>query len=115
MTKFAFLILCVQIIGCTSQLAQLEQQWLGKDRNRLIAAKGTPDQVMDDGLGGQIYTYVKIESFTLPRSATMQPTRGAWTSEHDWRYSGAQTITNRMKTMFWINSAGEIYKVFIAR
>jgi hypothetical protein len=110
------------IIGCTSQVAQLEKEWLGIERNNLIAAKGTPDQVMDDGLGGQIYTYVKIESFSLPGRATTHPTGGIYTSKHGWQYGGTetkysptQTFTNITKTMFWINSAGEIYKVSIAR
>jgi len=121
MKKFIPIVLCWAITGCTS-VAQLEQQWLGKDRNSLIASRGTPDQVMDDGFGGQIYTYVKVKSSTLPGSATTHPTGGIYTSKHGWQYGGAettyyppQTFTNRTKTMFWINSTGEIYKVSIAR
>jgi len=125
MKKFVSLIFCWAITGCTS-VAQLEQQlgqqWVGKDRNSLIASRGTPDQVMDDGFGGQIYTYVKIKSFTLPGRATTQPTGGIYTSKDGWQYGGAkttyyppQTFTKRRKTMFWINPAGEIYRVSIAR
>ena len=122
MKKFTFLIFCLLIIGCTSPLAQLEEQWIGRDRNSLIAVKGTPDQTMDNGLGGQIYTYVEIGSFTLSESATTKPPGGIWTSKYGWQYDGAettyiapQTFTTKTKNMFWINSAGEIYKVSITR
>jgi len=122
MRKFVFLIFCLLIIGCTSQIVQLEQQWLGKDPNTLIAAKGTPDRIMDDDLSGQIYTYIRTESFALSGYATTQPSGGIYPFKHGWQYGSAntayyppQTFTETKKTMFWINSTGEIYKVSIAR
>jgi len=122
MKKLVFIIFCILITGCVSKVALLEKEWLGKDRNSLITTKGTPDQIMDDDFGGQIYTYIKVGSFTLPGSSTTQNTGGIWTSKQGWQYSGAnttyypgQTLTTRRKTMFWVDSTGKIYKVSIAR
>ncbi len=116
------LTFCLLIIGCTSQIAKLEQQWLGKDPNTLIAAKGMPDRIMDDELGGKIYTYIRTTSFVFPGPPMTQPSGGIYPFEYGWRYGLAntayyppQTFTETKKTMFWINSTGEIYKVSIAR
>ncbi|MBW8039003.1 MAG: hypothetical protein FVQ85_03290 [Planctomycetes bacterium] len=124
MKKYVYLILCCSIAGCTS-VAQLDQklgqQWIGKDLNSLIASAGSPDQVLDDGLGGQIYSYVKITSYTLPFRKNMEPV--TYTSNEGWHYRGVnkadsyplQTFMKGRKAMFWINSTGEIYRVSIVR
>jgi len=113
MKTFTFLICCLSVMGCTSKVTQLRQNWLGKDRNSLIASKGTPDHVMDDGLGSQIYTYLETKSFTTGETMRI------YTSKHGWQNSGpnlpTQTFTNTRKTMFWINSTGKIYRVSVAR
>ncbi len=124
MKKYVFLICCCAIAGCTSvvQLEQkLGQQWVGKDRNSLIASAGAPDRVEDDGLGGQIFSYVKITSYTVPFRESMKPI--TYISNKGWHYNGVnkaryyplQTLTKGRNTMFWINTAGEIYRVSIAR
>jgi hypothetical protein len=122
MKRLIVLTFCLLIIGCTSQIAQLEQQWLGKDRSTLITAKGTPDRIVDDDLGGQIYTYIRTASFALSGYATTQPSYGIYPFRYGWQYGSANTAyypprtsTERKKTMFWINSTGEIYKVSITR
>lgn len=106
-------------------VAQLEQklgrQWIGKDRNSLIASAGAPDQVEDDGLGGQIFSYVKITTYTLPLRESMKPID--YTSNKGWHYRGVNksryyplhTLMKGRNTMFWINPAGQIYRVSIAR
>ncbi len=122
MKRLILLTFCLLITGCTSQIAQLEQQWLGKDSNTLIAAKGTPDRIVDDDLGGQIYTYIGTASFALSGYVATQPSGGIYPFNYGWQYGSANTayypprnFTERRKTMFWINPTGEIYKVSIAR
>ena len=41
---------------------QLEEDWKGKNFNDLIAAKGPPDEKLDDGQGGKIFIYSTYES-----------------------------------------------------
>jgi hypothetical protein len=122
--KYVFLIFCCAITGCTS-VAQLEQQlgqqWIEKDRDSLIVSTGEPDQVVDDGLGGRIFSYVKITSYTLSFRESMKPI--IYTSNNGWHYDAAnkgryyplQTFTKGRNTMFWINPAGQIYRVSIDR
>lgn len=124
MKKYVCLIFCCAITGCTSE-AQLEQQlgqqWIGKDRDSLIASAGDPDQVVDDGLGGEIISYVKITSYTMPFRESMKPI--IYTSNKGWhydvvnkaRYYPLQTYTKGRNTMFWINPEGQIYRVCIVR
>jgi hypothetical protein len=124
MKKYACLIFCCAIAGCTS-VAQLEQQlgrqWIGKDGDSLIATAGEPDKVVDDGPGGQIFSYVKITSYTMPFRESMKPI--IYTSQkglhydvvNKGRYYPLQTFTKGQKTMFRINPEGQIYKVSIVR
>jgi hypothetical protein len=124
MKKYVFLIFCCAIAGCTS-VAQLEQrlgrQWIGKDRDSLIAFAGEPDKVVDDGPGGQILCYVKITSYTRPYRESMKPI--FYTSKKGWHYDVAdkgryyplQTFTKGRTSMFWINPEGQIYRVSIVR
>lgn len=124
MKKCVCLIFCFAIAGCTS-VAQLEQQlgqqWIGKDRNSLIASVGEPDKVVDDGPFGQILSYVKITSYTVPFRESMKPI--TYVSDKGWhndavnkaRYYPLQTFTKGRNTMFWINPEGQIYRVCIVR
>jgi hypothetical protein len=124
MKKCVYLIFCCAITGCTSE-AQLEQQlgqqWIGKDRNSLIASAGEPDKVVDDGPGGQIFCYVKITSYTVPFRESMKPI--TYISKKGWhynvvnkaRYYPLQTFTKGRNAMFWINREGQIYRVSIVR
>ncbi len=124
MKKCVCLFFCCAITGCTS-VAQLEQQlgqqWIGKDRNSLIASAGEPDQVVDDGLGGQIFSYIKITSYTMPFRESMKPI--IYTSNEGWhnnavdksRYYPLQTYTKGRNAMFWIKPDGQIYRVSIVR
>ena len=124
MKKCVCLIFCCAITGCTS-VAQLEQQlgqqWIGKDSNSLIASAGEPDKVVDDGLGGEIISYVKITSYTVPFRESMKPI--IYTSDKGWhynvvdkpRYYPLQTYTKGRNSMFWINPEGQIYRVCIVR
>ena len=124
MKKYVCLIFCCAITGCTSVAKleqQLGQQWIGKDRDSLIASAGEPDRVVDDGLGGEIISYVKITSYTVPLRESMEPI--IYTSNESWhynvvdkgRYYPLQTFTKGRNSMFWINPEGQIYRVSIAR
>ncbi|MDH4242011.1 MAG: hypothetical protein OEW48_20820, partial [Phycisphaerae bacterium] len=124
MKKYVYLIFCCAMAGCTST-AQLEQQlgrqWIGKDRDSLIASAGEPDRVVDDGLGGEVFSYVKITSYTLPFRESMKPV--IYTSKKGWhydvvdkgRYYPLQTFTKGRNSMFWMNPEGQIYRVSIVR
>ncbi len=124
MKKYIYLLFCFAIAGCTSE-AKLEQklgqQWIGKDRDSLIASAGEPDRVVDDGLGGEILSYVKITSYTVPFRESMKPI--IYTSNKGWhydvvnkaRYYPLQTYTKGRKTLFWINPEDQVYRVSIVQ
>lgn len=124
MKKYVCLIFCCAIAGCTS-VAQLEQelgrQWIGKDRDSLIAFAGEPDKVVDDGPGGKILCYVKITSYTRPFRESTKPI--FYTSKKGLhydvvdkgRYYPLQTFMKGKTSMFWINPEGRIYRVSIVR
>jgi hypothetical protein len=124
MKKYFCLIFCCAIAGCTS-VAQLERQlgrqWIGKDRDSLIAFAGEPDKVVDDDPGGQIFCYVKITSYTRPYRESMKPI--FYTSKKGLHYDVAdkgryyplQTFTKGRTSMFWINPKGRIYRVSVDR
>jgi len=125
------LILLLILEGCVSEAEMLEQEWCGKYRNNLIAIMGAPDNVMSDGKGGEIFTYIKTDSFTTPGYTTTRVTpqgqpylesiagpelKAVLESRRKTEsiYYPPQTHTSVTKTSFWINSAALIYKVSFA-
>jgi hypothetical protein len=65
--KIMILSLLTLAIGACATSAskkaqQLEEDWKGKNFNDLIAAKGPPDEKLDDGQGGKIFIYSTYES-----------------------------------------------------
>ena len=48
--------------SASKQAQQLDEDWKGKNFNDLIAAKGPPDEKLDDGQGGKIFIYSTYES-----------------------------------------------------
>ena len=48
--------------NASKQAQQLDEDWKGKNFNDLIAAKGPPDEKLDDGQGGKIFIYSTYES-----------------------------------------------------
>lgn len=59
LTAAGVLVLC---FGCTPT-KRLDEQWLGRDKNVLISLRGSPDKIMTDGFGGQIYSYGTYSTF----------------------------------------------------
>jgi uncharacterized lipoprotein YmbA len=60
--KIVLLVIAALLIGACATSAskktqQLAEVWQGKNFNDLIAAKGPPDEKLDDGQGGKIFTY----------------------------------------------------------
>ena len=58
-------LMALLIVACASdankKTQQLEEDWKGKNFNDLIAAKGPPDEKLDDGQGGKIFIYSTYE------------------------------------------------------
>ena len=112
MKKIAVLLMTLFFLGCNS-VEQLEQQWLGKNKSMLIALKGTPDKVISDGFGGEIYTYYTVSSYPeYDWPYGHYPGYGYWRGHHYYHYHYRETITG--KTMFWIDPYDKIYRVGIA-
>jgi hypothetical protein len=109
MKKFVILVAFVLFLGCNS-VAQLEKRWLGKDKDTLITERGTPDEVMSDDFGGQIYTYIKFSSFTVSGGMYSH----SFHHRRAYSFHPHQAVTHKTKTMFWIDPLGKIYKVAIA-
>ena len=64
--KIMVLALMALLIGACATSAskktqQLAEDWQGKNFNDLIAAKGAPDDKLDDGQGGKIFIYSTYE------------------------------------------------------
>ncbi|MHC4396646.1 MAG: hypothetical protein ACYS1A_13425 [Planctomycetota bacterium] len=118
MKKFIVLSAFLLLLGCNS-VARLEKQWIGKDQNVLFAVRGTPDETMSDGFGGQIYTYIQLRSTTVSAGISYPYYRGPY-RRWPYRHRGAyyfhphDTVTRKTKTMFWIDPLGKIYKVSLS-
>ncbi|MGA8571632.1 MAG: hypothetical protein WBQ36_09555 [Desulfobaccales bacterium] len=113
---------CVTSPGEKAQ--QLEAGWKGKNFNDLIAAKGPPDEKLDDGQGGKIFIYSSSE--LSPDSGS-----GGGTGRHSGGGSGGGSsrgggsggggssrggmVSHISTEMFWINPEGFIYRTAYQR
>jgi len=112
MKKFIILFALVLFVGCDSQ-AYLEKEWLGRTKSRLVATKGTPDKVMSDGFGGEIYTYVTTSTYPdYYNRPCFYPEYGCWRRPY-YRHGWRRSVT--FKTVFWIDPYEKIYKVSAGR
>ena len=129
------LALMVLLIGACATNAskkaqQLEEDWKGKNFNDLIAAKGPPDEKVDDGQGGNIFIYKTYEYERASESENGGgSTRGGWSGggagrgRHGGGYGGGggSSRGGSSKTsyltyeMFWINPNGNIYRTAYQR
>ena len=113
MKKLAVLFVLIFFVGCNSA-AQLEQQWLGKDKSMLIAANGTPDKMMSDGFGGQVYTYVSYSAYPDTTYGIHCGNSYSWPSYgygRGYGYHYGHKIRRVGGTTFWIDPYDKIYRV----
>ena len=139
--KILILSLMTLVIGACATSAskkaqQLEEDWKGKNFNDLIAAKGPPDEKIDDGQGGKIFIYSTYESESEPASGSDSAggsSRGGRSgggfgggfggSRHGGGYGsgggssrGGSAKTSYLSSeMFWINPDGLIYRTAYQR
>ena len=141
--KIMVLALMILLIGaCASNASkraqQLEEDWKGKNFNDLIAAKGPPDEKVDDGQGGNIFIYKTYEYERASESESGGGSaRGGWSGggsgggygggagrgRHGGGYGGGggSPRGSSSKTsyltyeMFWINPDGNIYRTAYQR
>ncbi len=110
MKKLVLLLLFLFFLGCNS-VAQLEKQWIGRNKSALVAMRGTPKEVTSDGFGGEIYTYVKIHYSTFPEGFGYPSDEQFYRYPGDYGYHPLWVATSSSKTMFWIDPYDKIYRV----
>ena len=122
-------LMALLIVACASdankKTQQLEEDWKGKNFNDLIAAKGPPDEKLDDGQGGKIFIYSTYEYEQASVSGSGgSSSRGGGGGGGGRQGSGAGGGSSRggsSKTsylsseMFWINPDGYIYRTAYQR
>ena len=108
------LLLVLSLTGCVSQMNNTMKSWEGSHFSSLIESWGPPNQVLDDGQDGKIFCYQSTGSFSTPGSSTT--TGNAYSFGNTANYYGTtaynppQTYSYQRYRMFWVNSAGYIYK-----
>jgi len=106
---------------------QLEEDWKGKNFNDLIAAKGPPDEKLDDGQGGKIFVYSTYEYEQASVSGSGGSSSGGGGGGGGGRHGegsgagggssrGGSSKTSYLSSeMFWINADGYIYRTAYQR
>ncbi len=103
---FLCVIFCA---GCMTEqkMNEIMKSWEGSHIDDLIAQWGPPKQVLDDGRGGKIMTWIESHSYTSPGTATTTD-YGFETSYTN--YTPGQTISWGNSRTFWVDKNGIIYK-----
>ena len=117
MQRLSMLLTIAVLVGCTS-LNETMESWVGHHRSDLIASWGPPQQVMDDGQGGEIFVYTTARSFTTPGTSTTTVAGSAYgygnttygTATGQTIYNPPQTTSYNAHRMFWIDQSGRIYR-----
>ena len=104
--KYAILILTACLLTGCSNYNQVVNSWIGVDFNEVIAAWGPPAQVLDDGNGGKIASWVEDGSIQMPGTAE---TSLLGTTAYTYHRPG-QTWNFRRTTTFWLNKQGIVYR-----
>jgi hypothetical protein len=131
--RIMLLLIMALLIGACATLGnnkaqQLEEDWKGKNFNDLIAAKGPPDQKLDDGQGGKILIYMSSELSPDSGSSShgggsggggMGRHSGGGSSRGGGSGGGGSSrggqISHINNEMFWINPDGFIYRTAYQR
>jgi hypothetical protein len=135
-TKIMLLIFGALLIGGCATVAnnksqKLEEDWKGKNFNDLIAAKGPPDEKLDDGQGGKIFIYSSSELSPDSGHSIGSSHGGGYGGGGMGRHSGGGSspgggyggggssrggkISHISNEMFWINPDGFIYRTAYQR
>lgn len=103
MKKLLFSLAALVIIqGCTSP-SKIMESWVGKPKSDLYLSWGPPNNVTDDGNGGQILIY--------GRTVTMGQVPGQVYGNYNGglSYTAPVQRTYTKTRMFYVNSEGIIY------
>jgi hypothetical protein len=114
---YVCLVSVLILAGCATPDKTM-RSYLNHHYSDLVANWGQPDQTMSDGNGGQIWTYLKERSWTMPGSSqtTEQITSynnfGATSAygQANTTYTPPQTTTWQSRRTFFINADGIIYR-----
>jgi hypothetical protein len=113
--------------GCvTSEVRRsqhLEEKWQGKSAKELVAQKGHPDAMTDDGKGGKVYAYSAYEPDSVAEITKGYPSEadsGKGKDSHPGkgifggsRHGGGE-LTCLVHERYWINPEGNIYRITFA-
>ncbi len=123
-------LMALLIVACASdankKTQQLEEDWKGKNFNDLIAAKGPPDEKLDDGQGGKIFIYSTYEYESGSGGGSSRGGGyggGVGGGRHGGGYGGgggssrggSSKTSYHSSEMFWINPDGFIYRTAYQR
>jgi len=101
MKSYPDLILLTVLLGVFATTGCSLVSWRGHHVRELVARRGPPDQITDDGSGGKIYTYYKGRTWTDGQGMIFQQTHT----------SLRMSTGNVERRMFWINNEGIVYRV----
>jgi hypothetical protein len=100
-TALMFIALAL-LTACAARINQTRNQamasWQGRTYDELLASWGPPSQIVDDGAGGKVVSYVQTRHLTTSRP-TIYGLPDATVTRELQRYQ-----------MFWVNQDGIIYK-----
>lgn len=112
------LIVAFLLSGCASKINEKMESWMGHHKNDLIASWGPPQDIMDDGQGGEIFIYSNERTYTTPGTSTTN-TYGSASAFGNTAYGSATSTTHHTpaqtsgytaQRMFWIDGRGIIYR-----
>ncbi len=117
MSLLTSIIVATSITGCTAQMNQTMQSWVGHRYSEVVGQWGPPTRVLDDGARGKMMIWEETRSFTSPGYAQTRPYGVFSTSpnvltpppSYQTTYTPPQTSTYTASRTFWVNSEGIIY------
>ncbi len=103
--RIAILLVALLVTGCAS-INESMRKWQGHHISEVMASWGPPSAVVDDGLGGKIYTWGSTRHWSTPGSAqTHVYGNMAYTT-----YQPAQSQSYNATRSFFVNKNGIIYR-----
>ena len=110
----AAILIVISLTGCATQVNNTMKSWEGSHYSDLIASWGPPSQVFEDGQDGKIFCYQTTGSYSTPGTANTSGNAYSYGNTATYygttTYNPPQTYSYQRSRMFWVNSAGYIYK-----